>query len=133
VFLKEAGILCRISIEGETERWKNMYWETLPDWFWFVYYLFFFTSFGTALSCLVKRRRISFAFLVFILVFTIPVLGLLNGIERGPDLNEAEHLLQSLLKGEIWSIYIAAGYVALLIWWIFFIKGIFERNSKKCG
>lgn len=108
-----------------------MYWETLPDWFWLGYYLFFFASFGTALSCLVKRRRMPFAFLVFILVFTIPVLGLLNGIERGPDLNEAEHLLQSLQKGEIWSIYIATGYVILLVWWIFFIKGIFDRSRKK--
>ncbi|MFE7061001.1 hypothetical protein ACFVAD_02465 [Sutcliffiella sp. NPDC057660] len=101
-----------------------MYWETLPNWFWFCYYLFFFASFGTALSCLVKRKRMYFAFLVFILVFT----GLLNGIERGPDLNEAEHLLQSLLRGEIWSIYIATGYVALLVWWIFFLKGIFRKK-----
>lgn len=106
-----------------------MYWKTLPDWFWFCYYLFFFASFGTALSSIVKRRRMALSFLVLILVITIPVMGLLNGIERGPDLNEAEHLLQSLHKGEIWSIYIAAGYAILLVWWIVFMQGIVQKRS----
>ncbi|WP_078379744.1 hypothetical protein [Sutcliffiella halmapala] len=107
-----------------------MYWETLPSWFWFIYYLFLFATFGTAVSSLIKKRLVIYSFIVFVLVLTIPVNGMINGIERGPGLNELEHLIQSFQQREGWSLFIVTGFVILFIWWIVFFKVALGMRRK---
>ncbi|MCR8966079.1 hypothetical protein O0550_23315 [Brevibacillus halotolerans] len=100
--------------------------ETLPNWFWIIYYLFLLTTLKTALSSLVKKQvlRIVSSFTI-IFVCTIPLIGLIHSIERQDGLNEFEYFRGQLQQGEMWTIYSIVGYVYLLVWW-----GLVIRKEK---
>ncbi|ERM15767.1 hypothetical protein [Brevibacillus laterosporus] len=100
--------------------------ETLPNWFWIIYYLFLLATLKTALFSLVKKQvlRIVSSFTI-IFVCTIPFIGLIHSIERQDGLNEFEYFRGQLQQGEIWTIYSIVGYVYLLVWW-----GLVIRKEK---
>ncbi|WP_068794291.1 hypothetical protein [Brevibacillus laterosporus] len=92
--------------------------ETLPNWFWIIYYLFLLATLKTALFSIVKKQvlRIVSSFTI-IFVCTIPFIGLIHSIERQDGLNEFEYFRGQLQQGEMWTIYSIVGYVYLLVWW----------------
>ncbi|MCR8966140.1 hypothetical protein O0550_23640 [Brevibacillus halotolerans] len=100
--------------------------ETLPNWFWIIYYLFLLATLKTALSSLVKKQvlRIVSSFTI-IFVCTIPFIGLIHSIERQDGLNEFEYFRGQLQQEEMWTIYSIVGYVYLLVWW-----GLVIRKEK---
>ncbi|PPA81224.1 hypothetical protein C4A76_23960 [Brevibacillus laterosporus] len=100
--------------------------ETLPNWFWIIYYLFLLATLKTTLSSLVKKQvlRIVSSFTI-IFVCTIPFIGLIHSIERQDGLNEFEYFRGQLQQGEMWTIYSIVGYVYLLVWW-----GLVIRKEK---
>nr|WP_066299183.1 hypothetical protein [Bacillus sp. FJAT-29937] len=104
-----------------------MYWETLPDWFWIIYYLFLLLTLIVAIYR-IKLMKISSA-LTIIFVVTVPIVGLINSIGRGIGLNEYEFFTIELQKGSIWTIYSILGYLFILVWWIKF----FFQNKRKNG
>lgn len=95
--------------------------ETLPTWFWIIYYLFLFITLGTVIFSLILKRIIRMSFVAIVFVITVPMMSLLNSIGREEGLNEVEFLLSQLQQGSIWSIYAVVCYLFLVVWWFVFI------------
>ena len=95
--------------------------ESLPGWFWIIYYLFLFITLGALIFSLIRKRNIGMSFISIIFVITVPIMSLLNSIGRGEGLNEFEHLFSQLQQGAIWSHYVVVGYLFLLVWWFVFL------------
>ncbi|KAA0542754.1 hypothetical protein FZW96_21165 [Bacillus sp. BGMRC 2118] len=104
---------------------------TLPDLFWFFYYIFLFVTLTTTVISIIKRRSIKMSILTFFLTLTIPIISLINSIGRLEGLNEFQHLIQELQRGAAWSIYAFLGYLLLIIWWGLFISTVFKREEKQ--
>ncbi|WP_121614873.1 hypothetical protein [Virgibacillus halodenitrificans] len=98
-----------------------MYWETLPNWFWALYYLFLFITLGTALYSVMKRKMHGLSIVAIVITITVPIVSLINSIARVEGMNEFEHLINQLEQGAIWAIFTIIGYVFLLIWWGLFL------------
>ncbi|MBO9128533.1 hypothetical protein [Bacillus sp. 165] len=102
-------------------------WETLPNWFWALYYLFFFATLGTAIFSVVKRKHRGLSVLAILFTVTVPIISLINSIGRIEGMNEFEHLVSQLQQGAVWSIFAVIGYIFLLVWWILIL---FISKSK---
>lgn len=105
-----------------------MYWETLPNWFWIIHHAFMFSAFVTAIHSLHRIRNIIYSIITLFFTITVPILSVLNSIEREIGLNEFEHLIIELQQGSIWSIYIGIGYLYILVWWVLFFAT--NKNNK---
>ncbi|OPA78718.1 MULTISPECIES: hypothetical protein [Paenibacillus] len=106
-----------------------MYWETLPNWFWALYYLFLLTTLGTAVFIVIRKKIRSLSMVAIVFTVTIPIIGLINSIGRAEGINEFEHLIIQLQQGAIWSIYIILGNLFLLLWWVLFLLKIKSKNQ----
>lgn len=104
---------------------KRMHWETLPNWFWIIYYLFLLITLGASIFSVIRKKMKSLSILAIIFVITVPIISLINSIERPAGTNEFEYLINNLQQGFIWSIFIIIGYLFLLVWWLLFLL-----NSK---
>jgi hypothetical protein len=108
--------------------------ETLPSWFWIIYYLFLFITLGTAIFSLIRKKIISLSIIAIVFTITVPIISLLNSIGRAEGLNEFEHLVNQLQQGSIWSIYAIIAYLYLLVWWVlFFNKSKITVHNKENG
>ncbi|WP_404407050.1 hypothetical protein [Jeotgalibacillus malaysiensis] len=96
-----------------------MYWETMPGWFWAMYYGFLTITFFMAVIRIGRKRKFVMEILVLILVFAIPVVGLLNSATsvRLVEQNEFEFFLLQLQQGTFWTFFSIAGYCVILLWW----------------
>lgn len=106
-----------------------MYWETLPNWFWVLYYLFLLTTLVTAVFIVIRKKIRSLSMVAIVFTVTIPIIGLINSIGRAEGINEYEHLISQLQQGEIWSMYIILGNLFLLLWWVLFLLKIKSKNQ----
>ncbi|WP_438824948.1 hypothetical protein [Bacillus sp. JJ722] len=104
-----------------------MYWETLPNWFWAIYYLFLLTTLGTAIFSVVKKKHQRLSILAIVFTISIPIVSLINSIGRAEGMNEFEHLVSQLQQGAIWSIFTIIGYLFLLVCWVLFL---FKSKTK---
>lgn len=104
--------------------------ETLPDWFWALYYLFFLATLGTAIFSVVKNKHRGLSILTIGFTVTIPIISLINSIGRVEGMNEFEHLFSQLRQGAVWSIFTVIGYIFLLVWWVLIL---FKSKSKNKG
>ena len=102
--------------------------ETLPNWFWTIYYLFLLVTLGTALLSVIKRKMSRLSFIAIVLTLIIPLVSLINSIGRPEEMNEFEYLVSQLQQGAIWSVFIMVGYLFLIIWWGLFL---FKSKAKK--
>jgi hypothetical protein len=98
-----------------------MYWETLPNWVWIIYYLFLIVTLGTAIFSVIRKKMIRLSIIAIVLTMTVPIISLINSIGRAKGLNEFEHLVTQLQQGSIWSIYAIIGFLYLLVWWVMFL------------
>ncbi|MFJ8260976.1 hypothetical protein ACIQ4I_03310 [Rummeliibacillus sp. NPDC094406] len=99
-----------------------MYWETLPNWFWAIYYLFLLATLGTAIFSVVKRKMKGLSVIAIVFTLTVPIVSLVNSIGRAEGRNEFEHLVSQLQQGAIWSVFVIIGYLFLLVWWVLFLS-----------
>ncbi len=100
-----------------------MYWESLPNWFWVIYWLSLLMTLGAGLFSVTRKKMKTMSNITILFTLTIPVISLLNGIARPAGTNEFEHLVIHLQQGSMWSIFTVTGYLFLLVWWgLFFIK-----------
>lgn len=106
-----------------------MLWETLPNWFWIIYYLFFFTTLGTSIFSVIRKKMKSLSILAIIFAVTVPIISLNNSIGRAEGMNEFEHLIRQLQQGAIWSIFTIIGYLFLLVWWVLFLLKSKTKNQ----
>ncbi|MFD2922162.1 hypothetical protein [Halobacillus naozhouensis] len=100
--------------------------ETLPSWFWVVYYLLLFITLSFAVFSLIRKRIKGLSIIAVVFAVTVPIISMLSSIGREEGLNELEHLVHQLQDGELWSIYVVIGYLYLLVWWVFILK----QNKK---
>ncbi|SDZ84741.1 hypothetical protein SAMN05421743_101406 [Thalassobacillus cyri] len=98
-----------------------MQWETLPNWIWAVYYLFFIITLVTAIFSIVKRDKKSWSVAAFVFTITVPIVSLISSIGRTEGMNEFEYLVSQLQQGAVWSIFVWIGYFFLLGWWSLFL------------
>jgi hypothetical protein len=99
-----------------------MYWETLPKWFWTIYYLFLLTTIGTAIFCLVKNKLKGMSTIAIFFSVTVPIISIIKSIGRTEGLNELEHFVSQLQQGSIWPIITIIGYLYIIVWWVYFLK-----------
>ncbi|WP_026584707.1 hypothetical protein [Bacillus sp. J33] len=99
-----------------------MYWETLPNWFWIIYYLFLFATLGAAIISVAQNKAKALSIITIVLTITVPMAGFINSVERSRGVNEFEHLVNQFQQGAYWSIYTMAGYLYLVVWWGIFLS-----------
>ena len=102
--------------------------ETLPGWFWAIYYFVLLTTLVTAIYSVVRKRIMSLSIFAIIFTITVPIISLLNSIGRAEEMNEFEHLISQLQQGAFWSIFTTIGYLFLLVWWFLYL---FKSKNKK--
>ncbi len=102
--------------------------ETLPNWFWTIYYLFLLVTLGTALLSVIKRKMSRLSFIAIVLTLAIPLVSLINSIGRPEEMDEFEYLVSQLQQGAIWSVFVMVGYLFLIVWWGLFL---FKSKAKK--
>jgi hypothetical protein len=103
-----------------------MAFETLPAWFWILYYIFFVITFIFSIYAIVRNRIRKWSFVTVIFVITIPILSVMFGMARSEGYNEFEYLWQELMRFQLWAVYVTIGYLYIVFWWILFL-----RNSKR--
>lgn len=94
-----------------------MYWETISNWVWMIYYSFLLVTLGTAIFSVIRKTMIGLSIIAIVLTMTVPIISLINSIGRAKGLNEFEHLVTQLQQGSIWSIYAIVGFLYLFVWW----------------
>jgi len=99
-------------------------WETLPSWFWAVYYLFLLITLVAAIFSVLKRVNKSLSILGILITFSLPIIGLVNSIGRAEGMNEFEHLVSQIQQGAMWSIFTLIGFMFLFVWWVLFLRNI---------
>ncbi|CAM5782901.1 MULTISPECIES: hypothetical protein [Brevibacillus] len=103
---------------------------TLPAWFWAIYYLFLFATLALGLWSLARKKMKSASIVAIIFAITVPLVSLVNSIGRAEGTHELNHLISQLQEGAVWSVYVSAGYLYLLVWWmLFFSKGKDKPNK----
>lgn len=106
-----------------------MNWETLPLWFWGIYYLYLFTTFVVAIISVLKRDMIGFSIVAIVFTVSVPIISLINSIGRTEGMNEFEHLVSQIKQGAIWSIYTIVGYLFVFVWWVLFLRKYRQVNN----
>ncbi|TDL31943.1 hypothetical protein E2R51_12045 [Jeotgalibacillus sp. S-D1] len=113
-----------------------MYWETLPQWFWVLYYLILLITFVFTVISIYKNKKIIISFIAMLFIVTVPIISFIqsSSSDREIKLNEYEFFIIQLQQGELWSVYSFLGYTFILIWWIVFLYGVlrlfFNRPSN---
>ena len=102
-----------------------MYWETLPDWMWAIFYGFLILTLGQAIISIKQRKFKGLSIITGVIIFTIPVIGIINSIDREYGINEFEHLVTHLQQGSLWALYIIMSYLYILVWWVL----LFYKNQ----
>ncbi|MEE1130961.1 MAG: hypothetical protein UHX00_04935 [Caryophanon sp.] len=100
--------------------------ETLPGWFWILYYAFLLLTLLTAIICLVKWQRGAASAFVIILTLAIPIVTFVNAIGRFEHMNEWQYFVHALSHGAIWATFVTISYGCLAVWW-----GSFFRQKIK--
>ncbi|MGE7921135.1 hypothetical protein ACQKM9_19665 [Viridibacillus sp. NPDC093762] len=109
------------------ERGGKMYWESLPKWFWIIYYLFLITTFGTAIFNVIRMKMVSLSVITIVFAVSVPIISFANSIGREKGVNEFEHLVTQLQQGSFWSIFVIIAFLYLLVWWVMYLI----KNKKK--
>ncbi|UOQ45622.1 hypothetical protein MUN89_06715 [Halobacillus salinarum] len=101
-----------------------MYWETLPHWFWVIYYVLLFITLGTAIYGVVNNKLRFLSILAVIITLSAPIVSFINSVERSAGMNEMDYFIHELQHGAIWTFFTLFCYVFLLtFWWLFlFLK-----------
>ncbi|MGD6817958.1 hypothetical protein [Metabacillus sp. 84] len=100
---------------------------TLPAWVFIIYYLFLLITLGTALFRLIQRNGKAYSASAFLAAMTIPAIALLNSIGRLEGMNEGQHFISALQTGAHWAVYVLAGFVYLLVWWVL----VFSKRKNR--
>lgn len=96
--------------------------ETLPNWFWIMFYLFLLLTLASAIYSNFKNRRIYLSYISIILSLLVPVMGFLFSLGRAEGQTELGYLLAQLGAGDIWAVLITLFLVYFVVWWFLLIK-----------
>ncbi|WP_339261961.1 hypothetical protein [Lysinibacillus sp. FSL K6-3209] len=105
-----------------------MYWETLLNWVWIIYYTFILATLGASILSIIRKKNIILSIISAVLTITIPIISIINSIGREKGVDEFEHLIAHLQQGSPWSIYAVTGFFYLVVWWAIFL---IKRKKKE--
>ncbi len=91
-------------------------------WFWIIYYLLLMTIFLRAIISVIKKKQIVMAMVAILVIISVPMISLMNSIGRPLEMNEFEFLVKELQQGALWAVFTIAGYIYILIWFVFSLK-----------
>ncbi|UFT98373.1 hypothetical protein KO561_14355 [Radiobacillus kanasensis] len=109
-------------MEGEM-----VYWESIAGWIWIIYYLFLFVTFVVATAHLYKKKQLVLPIVAICFTVFVPIISLINSIERPINTNEWEHFMSQVQQGSFWSLFALMGYLFLVFWWTL----VLTTNLKK--
>lgn len=94
--------------------------ETLPYWFWIIYYMFIVVSVGVSIFAMYKKNHIVLSSINIFAVISFYFVGLIGNIGR-PEGTELDFFKQNLAEGKFWAIYIVICVFFVLFWWFKFL------------
>ncbi|NMH68152.1 hypothetical protein HF072_05105 [Bacillus sp. RO3] len=105
--------------------------ETLPQWFWIIYYSLGFLTIAAAVFSIKQKQMVWRSLMTIFITLSIPVVGIANGIYREEHQDEWEQWLAHLGSGSLWAYYLLSGYLWIVIWWGMFIrKRVWGKKSS---
>jgi hypothetical protein len=107
-----------------------MYWNTLSVWLWIVYYLFLLIMFSSTIFSIIRKRMVAYSMVALLITITLPMVGVINSIDRPIEQSEWDHLLTQLKQGALWAFYSIAGHAYLVSWLAVFLWNL-KISSKK--
>ncbi|MBT2691681.1 hypothetical protein [Bacillus sp. ISL-55] len=90
--------------------------------FWIILYLLLMIIFVRAIYSVIKKKQVPLAMIAILVIISVPMVSLMNSIGRPLDMSEFEYLARELKQGALWAIFIIAGYLYLLVWFILSLK-----------
>ncbi|MFT9598337.1 hypothetical protein [Mesobacillus sp.] len=90
--------------------------------FWIILYLLLMIIFVRAIYSVIKKKQVPLAMIAILIIISVPMVSLMNSIERPLDMSEFEFLVRELKQGALWAIFTIAGYLYILVWFILSLK-----------
>lgn len=103
--------------------------QTLPGWFWIIYYIFLCLSLISGMINWVRQRLSALSALTIILSLLVPTVSFVYTVGRTMGLNEFEYIFAQMKTRDIWAIFLTAGYLYLLVWWYFFVSSFIQDGA----
>ncbi|WP_121610817.1 hypothetical protein [Mesobacillus foraminis] len=108
----------------------EVYWASLPAYVWGFYYIFIFATLGLAILNTFRKKLAVSSMIAIALTITVPIVSIINTIERGENVNEFEHLVYHFQQGSAWAMYALIGYLYLIFYWGLFLLKYKKRAEK---
>lgn len=96
--------------------------SNIPAWFWVLYYTFLTTTFFISIFAIIRKKHRWFSIINLMIVITVPFISIINTMGIIAAKNEFIYLTNHLEQGDLWAVYVSAGYIFILAWWVLFIK-----------
>ncbi|WP_087973419.1 hypothetical protein [Oceanobacillus rekensis] len=97
--------------------------ETLPTWFWIIYYIIIFLTLVSGIINWVRRIYSPLAAITIILSLLTPLVGFLYSIGRPVGINEYEYVMAQFQMRNLWSVFIVFAHIYFIIWGFMFFNG----------
>ncbi|RDW18121.1 hypothetical protein CWR48_11045 [Oceanobacillus arenosus] len=104
--------------------------ETLPNWFWVIYYIFLLLSLVTGVIGLVRQWLSTLSSFAIILSLLAPLVSFVYVVQRSNGLTELGYLLAQLKTGDLWAIFITVMFLYLIAWNLFLLTYLIIKMSK---
>ncbi|AXI08636.1 hypothetical protein CUC15_06795 [Oceanobacillus zhaokaii] len=104
--------------------------ETLPNWFWIIYYIFLFFSLVTGLIGLVRQWLSTLSAFTISLSLLAPLVSFVYSIQRSSGVTELEYLIAQLKTGDLWAIFITVIFLYLIAWNLFLLTYLIIKLSR---
>lgn len=103
--------------------------QTLPGWFWIIYYMLLCLSLISGTVNWVRQRLSALSALTIILSLLVPIVSFVYTVGRTEGLNEFEFIFAQMKVGDLWAIFLIVGYVYLLVWWYLFVSSFIQDGA----
>lgn len=94
--------------------------ETLPVWFWMIYYLVLIGTIAMSVRTIFRGRLVALSAIGIVLIVLSQLLSInLIGRMEGTEL---DYLIFSLQGGALWAYAIIAIYAYIAVWWMLYVR-----------
>lgn len=90
---------------------------SLPAWFWVFYYAFLLVTVGTSVFFIIRDHSRTLSAVNLLFGVTSPIVHFAGAAWRPGGVNEFELLLEHLIQGNLWAVYVSVAYIFILTWW----------------
>ncbi|WP_377890614.1 hypothetical protein [Alkalihalobacillus sp. R86527] len=94
--------------------------ETLPAWFWVIYYLVLIGTMAMSVRAIFQGKIVALSVIGVVLIVLSQLLSInLIGRMEGTEL---DYVVSSLHGGALWAYALVAIYSYLVFWWILYVR-----------